>query len=61
MSKAKNVETKPRIEKLWAQYGRLQAEREQLAVIMQSKVQQMRQIYEQIAKLEGQKGEQKQA
>lgn len=49
---AKDIEVKPQIEKLWAQYGRLQDERERLVTILQAKVQQMRNIRTQIAKLE---------
>jgi len=40
------------VEKLWAQYGRLQAERERLGAILQNIIQQMRQIQGQITKLE---------
>jgi len=51
-NKAGDVEVKPQIEKLWAQYGRLQAEREQLVAILQANVRQLKSIQEQIAKLE---------
>lgn len=51
-NKAKDVEKQSEIEKLWAQYGRLQAERERLGLLQEAKIQQMRNIYNQIAKLE---------
>lgn len=51
-NKAKDVEINPKIEALWAKYGRLQAEREQLAAILQDKILQMRNIQAEIAKLE---------
>lgn len=44
---------KDETEKLWSQYGRLQAERERLDTIFRNKTQQMRQIQNQIAKLGG--------
>jgi len=42
------VETKPKIEALWAQYGKLQAQREQYGVALEQLIQQMRQIHAQI-------------
>ena len=51
-NKAENVEKKQKIEKLWAQYGRCQAEREHLSVFTQQKTQQMRNIQNQIERLE---------
>jgi len=51
-NKAKNMETKQKIEKLWAQYGKLQAQREHQGVAIEQTVQQMRQISVQIAQLE---------
>lgn len=50
-NKAGDVEKNSQIEKLWAQYGRFQAEREQLGMLLQEKVEQMRDIQIQIAKL----------
>ena len=51
-NKAENVEKKQKIEKLWAQYGRCQAEREQLSALTQQRTQQMRNLQNQIEKLE---------
>lgn len=51
-NKAGDVEKQSKIEKLWAQYGRLQAEREQHSVIVQNIIQKMRNLQSQIAKLE---------
>jgi len=51
-NKAKNMETKQKIERLWAQYGKLQAQREHQGVALEQTVQQMRQISVQIAQLE---------
>ena len=59
-NKAKDVETKlvekDKIEKLWAQYGRLQAMREQLTANLQKIIEQMRQAQKQIELLEKKNG-----
>lgn len=54
-NKAVDVETNPKVEKLWAQYGRLQADRERLAAILEKCAAQMRNIQAEIAKLEQKK------
>ncbi len=48
----KDNRKKEKIEKLYAQFGRLQVRREELAGALKQTVQQMGQIYEQVTKLE---------
>ena len=51
-NKAKDVETKSRIEKLWAEYGKLAADEKRAILINQQRVQQMGQIMLEIQKLQ---------
>ena len=51
-NKAKNVETKDKTEELWAQYGKLQASREGQEINLQNTIQNMRNIFLQIQKIE---------
>ncbi len=50
-NKANSVETKPKVEALWAKYGRLQAQREQAAGALEVIRQQMMNVYQQIQKI----------
>ncbi len=49
-NKAKDIETNPKVEKLWAQFGQLQANRERLNGILQATTQQMREVYAKLQK-----------
>lgn len=51
-NKAKDVETQ-KVEKLWAQYGKLQAQRELQTIALRQTGQQLNQKYQQIRELEG--------
>ena len=51
-NKATDVETNPKVEALYAKYGKLQVDREKMAAIMNQKQQEMIDTFQQIQKLE---------